>query len=436
MYEAVRVGKEGAPVMVHRAYRTELDPNNAQRTLLLQHAGVARFAYNWGLRRKLEVMRMNQLPIPRIKLPTAIDLHRELNRLKPIEFPWMYESSKYAPQEALRDLDTAFKNFFQGRARFPRFKGRKHGIGSFTLIMSIHVKDDRIRLPRLGWIRSKEHGYLPKEAHINSATVSERAGHWFVSLNVVEERENPEPIIGGAVGVDRGLKSLAVVSDGIVIENPKAMARCERKLKHLQRAVSRKQRGSSNRRKASHRFARFHARISNMRKDVLHKATTVLATTKSVLVVEDLAVRNMMANHHLAKAIGDAGWAEFVRQLEYKSKWYGSRLVVADRFFPSTKRCSSCGGVKASMPLEERTFVCEFCGFTADRDLNAALNLEQWPSVGRTLETPVEGGVQVARPQPSYESGTEMVVNDHESGNGIIISFEHPVRRRTRCRTT
>lgn len=406
-------------MMVHRAYRTELDPNNAQRTLLLQHAGLARFAYNWGLRRKLEVIQMNQLPIPHIKVPTAIDLHRELTRLKSTEFSWMYESSKCAPQEALRNLDTAFKNLFQGRARFPRFKSRKQGIGSFTLNMRIHVRDDRIRLPKLGWIRSKEHGYLPREAHINSATVSERAGRWFVSLNVVEEREDPEPITGVAVGVDRGLKSLAVVSDGVVIKNPKAMTRCERKLKHLQRAVSRKQKGSSNRRRAVQRLARLHYRISNIRKDALHKATTSLATTKSMVVVEDLAVQNMMANHHLAKAIGDAGWSEFVRQLEYKSKWYGSKLIVADRFFPSTKRCSSCGGVKDSMPLDKRTFVCEFCGFTADRDLNAALNLEQWPSVGRILETPVEEGVQVARPQPSHESGTEMVLNDHESGNGV-----------------
>jgi len=365
----------------------------------------------------MEVMRINQLPIPRIKLPTAFDLHRELNRLKQTELPWMYESSKWAPQLALRDLDSAFKNFYQGRAGFPRFKSRKHGAGSFTLAMPIHVKGGCIRLPRLGWIRFKEHGYLPIEAHINSATVSELAGRWFVSLNVVEEREDPEPIIGAAVGVDRGLKNLAVVSDGVVIENPKAMARCERKLKQLQRAVSRKQKGSSNRRKAVQRLARCHSRISNMRKDALHKATTALATTKSVIVVEDLAVRSMMANHHLAKAIGDAGWSEFVRQLEYKSKWYGSRLVVAGRFFPSTKRCSKCGGVKDSMALDKRTFVCEFCGFTADRDLNAALNLEQWPSVGRTLETPVEEGVQVKKPQPSYESGTEMVQNDHESGN-------------------
>jgi putative transposase len=365
----------------------------------------------------MEVMRINQLPIPRIKLPTAFDLHRELNRLKQTELPWMYESSKWAPQLALRDLDSAFKNFYQGRAGFPRFKSRKHGAGSFTLAMPIHVKGSCIRLPRLGWIRFKEHGYLPIEAHINSATVSELAGRWFVSLNVVEEREDPEPIIGAAVGVDRVLKNLAVVSDGVVIENPKAMARCERKLKQLQRAVSRKQKGSSNRRKAVQRLARCHSRISNMRKDALHKATTALATTKSVIVVEDLAVRNMMANHHLAKAIGDAGWSEFVRQLEYKSKWYGSRLVVAGRFFPSTKRCSKCGGVKDSMSLDKRTFVREFCEFTADRDLNAALNLEQWPSVGRTLETPVEEGAQVKKPRPSYESGTEMVQNDHESGN-------------------
>lgn len=398
-------------MMVHRAYRTEIDPNNAQRMLLFQHAGVARFAYNWGLRRKLEVMRMNHLPIPHMKLPTAFDLQRELNRLKPIEFPWMYDSSKCAPQRALRDLDAAFRNFFQGRAEFPKFKSRKHGVGSFTLGMSIHINDNCIRLPRLGWIRLKEHGYLPKEAHVNSATVSERAGRWFVALNVVEELEEPRPIIGATVGVDCGIRSLAVVSDGTIIENPKAMARCERKLKHLQRAVSRKQKGSSNRGKAIHRLTRLHSRISNVRKDRHHKATTALVTTKSVIVVEGLQVRNMMANHRLAKAIGDAGWSEFVRQLEYKSAWYGSKVIVADRFFPSTKRCSRCGLVKHTLELSNRTFRCEQCGVVMDRDLNAALNLAQWPSVGRTLEMPVEEGVQShVLAKPSSESGTELVM--------------------------
>lgn len=395
-------------VEVYRAYRTELSPEGRQRSLMIQACGAARFAYNWGLRRKTEVMDRSKLSIERIKVPTAIDLHKALNALKATQFPWMYEVSKCAPQEALWDLDAAFTNFFEGRARFPAFKSRKHGLGAFTLTEAITVRPGRIRLPRLGWVRLKENGYLPSKVHINSATVSERAGRWFVSINVVVKQEKPEPVSGPVVGVDRGLKSLAVVSDGIVVENPKALHRHERKLKRLQRAVSRKVIGSSNRHDAVRALARLHLKISNVRKDALHKATTKLARTKSVIVVEDLGVRGMMANRGLAKSIADAGWSEFVRQLVYKTAWYGSRLVVADRFFPSTKMCSQCGNIRKAMLLSERTYSCERCGMLMDRDCNAAINLSQWPGVARTLETPVEAGVQPATTsaQPVGEAGT------------------------------
>ena len=176
-------------MIIQRAYKTELKPNNVQRTLCMKHAGVSRFAYNWGLQRKQEVYRMNQLPIPRIKNPTAIDLHRELNRLKKTDFYWMYETSKCSLQEALRDLDTAFTNFFKHHVKYPRFKSKKRGVGSFRLTGSIHVFENRIQLPRLGVVRLKEKNYLPTDTHILSATVSEKAGRWFVSVQVEEEIE-------------------------------------------------------------------------------------------------------------------------------------------------------------------------------------------------------------------------------------------------------
>ncbi len=214
---------------------------------------------------------------------------------------------------------------------------------------------------------------------------------------------------GRSKGVDRGICSLIVVSDGTSIENPRALARRERKLKRLQRAVSRKKMGSVNRRKAVDALRRLHYRIANVRRDTVSKATTTLAKTKSVIVVEDLRVRNMMANHRLAKSIQDAAMAEVVRQLGYKTAWYGSRLILADAWYPSTKRCSGCGRVKEKMPLDERIYRCEACGLVMGRDLNAARNLEQWPGVARTLETPVEGGVQSAATpliQPPSEAGT------------------------------
>jgi putative transposase len=356
-------------MLIKRAYKTELDPNNVQRTAMLRHAGAARFAYNWGLaRRKEEYAKTG-------KSSNAIGLHRQLNALKKTDFPWMYEVSKCAPQEALRDLDRAFKNFFEGRAKYPRFRSRKRGIGGFRLTGSIRVFHDSVQLPRIGVVRLKEKGYLPTEGvHILSATVSERAGRWFVSVQVEEEIEVPVNT-GPAVGVDVGISKLATVSDGTVIENPRALARFERKLKRLQRSLSRKMKGSRNRLDAKMRLARCEFRIASIRRDAQHKATTMLARTKSVIGVESLNVTGLLKNHHIAKQLADASIGEFLRQLEYKAGWCGGAVVEADPFFPSTKMCSSCGAVKDEMPLSERTYNCESCGFEADRDLNSARNL-------------------------------------------------------------
>ena len=357
-----------------RAYRTELDPTNVQRTALLRHAGTARFAYNWGLQRKQEAWWMNQLPVPRVKTPTAIDLHRELNLRKKSGLGWMYESSKCAPQEALRDLDRAYRNFFEGRAGFPRFHSRHRGSGSFRLTGSIAVSDRHIELPRIGRVRWKEHGYVPEQLPILSVTLSDRAGRWYASVVVEEERPDPAPIMGDIVGVDLGINHLATVSNGTVFENPKALAGRLRKLQHLQREVSRKQKGGHNREKAKRRLSRCHAKVADLRKDALHKATTVLARTKPVLVAETLRPENMLKNHHLARSLADASFGEFMRQLEYKCRWYGSRLVKADPFYPSTKLCSGCGALR-EMPLSERVYSCPCCGLVVDRDLNASRNL-------------------------------------------------------------
>jgi putative transposase len=198
-------------VLIKRAYKTELKPNNVQRTALLKHAGAARFAYNWGLTRKMEEYQKTG------KSPNAIELHRQLNALKRTEFPWMYQVSKCAPQEALRDLERAFKNFFEGQAGYPQFQSRKHGTNSFRLTGSIKVFQDSIQLPRIGRFRLKEKGYLPTEGvHILSVTVSEKAGRWFVSLLVEEEIQvpaNSSPV----VGVDVGVSKLATLSDGTII---------------------------------------------------------------------------------------------------------------------------------------------------------------------------------------------------------------------------
>jgi len=367
---------------VLRAYKTELDLNNTQRTNCARHAGAARYAYNWGLARKLEARQAGK------PAPSAIDLHRELNLLKITELSWMYDVSKCAPQEALRDLDQAFAHFFRRvkekkagkniKVGFPRFKSKKNGLGSFRLTGAIHVFEKAIQLPRLGVLRLKERGYLPvSSAHILSATVSEKAGRWFVSLQVEMEIPEAAGTDKPVAGVDLGINRMAQVSDGVHFENPRALKNALTKLKRVQRVVSRRQKGSANRKKALRQLARAHYRVANIRKDALHKATSLLAKTKSAIVLENLNVSGMIKNHHLAQAIADVGLYEFRRQLVYKGAWYSCEILLADRFYPSTKRCSQCGQVKPVMGLGEREYQCEHCGFVIDRDLNAAINLEQ-----------------------------------------------------------
>ena len=372
---------------VTRAYKTELAPNNEQATACRQHAGAARWAYNWGLARKRDAYRTSG------KSPSAIDLHRELNALKKTDLAWMYAVSKCAPQEALRNLDTAFAHFFRrcqlkkqgklrGRAGYPKPKTRKRGLGSFRLTGSIMVLGDAIQLPRLGRVRLKERGYLPVSGvsgvKVLAATVSEQAGHWYVSIQV--EQEQIVPAHGGPiVGVDLGVKTLATLSDGTTAPNPRHLKRRLKQLKRLQRAVARKRKGSHNRKKAAGRLGRLHRKIAHQRANTLHQLTSRLAKTKSVVVIENLNVSGMLKNHHLAQAIGDVGFGEFRRQLVYKAAWYGSRVVLADRWEPSSKRCSGCGWVDEQLTLADRTFRCRnapgVCGLVLDRDLNAAINL-------------------------------------------------------------
>ena len=374
---------------VIRGYKVELKLNNKQITLAKKHAGTSRWAYNWGLTQKKEAYAAKQLD-PTQKIPTAIDLHKELNKLKKTDYSWMYDVSKCAPQEALRDLDVAFANFYRGLAGgpgpkvgFPQYKSKNQGIGSFTLTGSIAVEAKQIRLPRMGRLRLKEAGYIPTSGvRVLSATVSEKAGHWFVSVQVQENVLAPQAATGATIGVDLGIKLMAVTSDGRRFANPKALRQAENALKRAQRKVSRRQKGSKNRTKAKKGLAIAHYRVANIRRDALHKATSaIVARTKpdgerpSKVVLEDLNVRGMLKNHKLAKAIADVGFGEFRRQMTYKTGWAGEELVIADRFFASTKMCSGCGYVKKAMPLSERTFVCENCGLNIDRDLNAALNL-------------------------------------------------------------
>lgn len=360
-------------MLVQQSYRYELKPNNKQKTLLAKHAGCARFAYNWGLARRIEEHKETQ------KSSNSIEQHRQLNALKKTEFPWMYEVSKCAPQEALRDLDKAYKNFFRSLKRgkkigFPKFK--KKGVhGSFRLTGSMRSLKQSVVLPRLGEIRTKERTNV--KGRILSTTVSREADRWFVAFTVKCKREEYiRTLQETAVGVDVGINSFCILSDGTKIESPKPLEHSLRLLKRRSKQHSRKKIGSANRKKLALRLARLHRKIRNRRSDFLHKVSTQLTKTKSVIGVEDLNVKGMVKNRHLSLRISDAGWSEFVRQLDYKTKWYGSSLVKAPKFYPSSKMCSSCKTIKENFKLLDRIFRCEKCGLVIDRDVNAAINLK------------------------------------------------------------
>ena len=363
-------------MLVTKAYRYELDPNNSQRSSLHQHAGVARFVYNWGLGQRISLFKENQ---GKARFTDAMKQHKLLNSLKKTQFPWMYETSKCAPQESLRDLHRAFQNFYRGlkqgkRVGFPKFK-RKGVRDSFRLTGTIRFEGRKIQLPRIGKVRIKEKRKRYYRGRILSVTVRRRASRWFVSITVEEEVSDPVPIREGPVGVDLGVKTLATLSDGTTFANPQALGRRLRKLRQIHRSLSRKKKGSKNREKAKLRLAKMYLTIFNIRQDTLHKVTTYLAKSHSKIVIEDLGVSGMMKNRRLARAIADVGFYEFRRQLEYKCKWYGSQLVIASRTFPSSKLCSNCGHKKKELSLSQREYHCEKCGLQIDRDLNAALNL-------------------------------------------------------------
>ncbi|MGL6337598.1 MAG: RNA-guided endonuclease InsQ/TnpB family protein, partial [Waterburya sp.] len=356
-------------------FKTELKLNNLQKTFLAKHAGTARHAWNWGNRLCLQILDNNKNnPLAKIKFPTAIDLHKYLVALVKPENSWYYESSKCAPQYALKHLASAWKDCFKKKKGRPKFK-KKGRNDSFTLDGTIKVEHFKIQVPKIGWLKTYER--LPQGVIPKSVTISRQADRWFISFKIETDVRPTEKIID-VVGVDLGVKSLATLSTGEIFIGAKSYRKLERKLALLQRIVSRRELKSNNWYKAQLKVALLHKRIADIRLDTLHKLTTYLTKNHGQVVIEDLNVSGMMANHKLAKSIADMGFFEFRRQLEYKSQLFGSELVIADRWFPSSKLCSNCGTKKEFLSLSERIYQCDVCSFFCDRDLNASINLSRW----------------------------------------------------------
>ncbi|MBW4592229.1 MAG: transposase [Brasilonema angustatum HA4187-MV1] len=352
-------------------FKTELKLNNQQRTALMKHCGVARHAWNWGLGLTKQILDHNKInPDSKIKFPSAIDLHKWLVALVKSENEWYYEVSKSTPQQALMALRESWKRCFNKTAGVPKFK-KKGRRDSFTLEGTVKIcGNNKIQVPVIGVLKTYER--LP-QVSTKSATISRQADRWFISFRF--EVDTQELNHAGVVGVDLGVKALATLSTGEVVTGAKSYKKNESKLSRMQWLNRHKIIGSANWKKAQMQIARLHRKIANIRKDTLHKLTTLLAKNHGTIVIENLNVSGMLTNHKLAASIADMSFFEFRRQLTYKCELYGSKLVVVDRWFPSSKTCSNCRTKKETLTLNERVFECGHCGFVIDRDLNAAINL-------------------------------------------------------------
>ena len=352
---------------MQRAHKIKLQPNNRQTTYFVKAVGTARFTFNWAL---AEWQRQYEAG----EKPSAYGLKKQFNSLKKQEFPWITEVTKCAPEQAFNDLERAFKNFFRrvklGKAPgYPKFK-RKGQKDSFHISNQYFKLDGRrISIPKLGWVRMRES--LRFSGKVQSAVVSKNAAGWFVSISVdIPDAPKSESQAQRAVGIDLGVKHLAVTSDGQYFENPKTTIKYQKRLRRLNKSLARKQKGSSNWNKTRQRLGKLHYRIASVRQDSSHKLTHFLATNYTDVCLEDLNTSGMVRNRKLAKAISDASFSEIRRQLTYKCQ----NLHIISRWFPSTKLCPQCGQLN-QMPLSRRVYGCE-CGHgPIDRDLHAAQNI-------------------------------------------------------------
>lgn len=366
-----------------RSQRFLLQPTAVQADLFRKAADVARFAWNWALGiRQWHYRTFGKLP--GYKPLGRFRLEKHWNKVKHYRFPWVTEVTKYAAEKAFDALDKAFAAFFARRAKYPQFKSKVRSVPSFVSGSGcdcFRSQNQRINVPRVGYVRVSRLSRWPDIKPL-TGRIKMQAGKWYLTL-MYDLPDPPKlPVDRPVCGIDLGLKTFATVAtQGAVTEEIQSLqltAKTKRRLKRLHRRVSRKRKGGTNRRKAVLHLSKIHKRIADVRNDFLHKTTTRLVRTYGVIAIEDLCIKGMTKTR-LASVVHRAAWGEFRRQLTYKAEAVGTRVVVVDRWFPSSKTCFRCGEVKAELPLSERTFTCESktCGWVCNRDHNAALNLER-----------------------------------------------------------
>ena len=357
---------------MYKARKYRIYPTNSQKELIHKHCGSVRFLYNLALETKTMAYLGSKVNLSRYDLQKqVVDLKKEL--------PWLKETNSQSLQVALLDLDTAYSNFFKGRADFPKFK-KKSNRGSFNVPQNVMVSDGRLIIPKFKeGIKIKLHRDLV--GAVKQATISfTPTGKYFVSILCDTGEDFPSrPKIteDNTIGIDLGIKDFLVTSEGEVIDNPKFLRNSIDRLKILQRRASKKQKGSSNRKKANKRVSVLHEKITNQRQDFLHKTSTKLIRENQTICLENLGISNMIKNHKLAQAISDVSWGEFNRMIEYKAEWYGVNILRIGRFAPSSKTCE-CGSINNELKLSDRVWECKSCERVNERDHLAARNIKKF----------------------------------------------------------
>ena len=353
--------------MAHYTYKFRIYPNEEQKQKLAKCFGCQRFVYNYFLNKRNERYLQNETS--NYNKDAA-----DLTILKK-EFDWLKEPLSQSLQRTLRNLDTAFNRFFTKKAKFPRFKSRRDK-QSFCIPQNTEVKDGRLYIPKFKeGIKIKQHRAMEGEI-INSTISKKPCGHYYVCITV-ERNIKKHKYNEKTVGVDLGIKDLAILSDGKRYKNIKSYSTMEKRLARLQKRHSKKEKGSANREKTRRKLARLHERIVNIRSNHLHQVTSKIVSENQTICLEDLSVRGMLKNRKLAKSVADVSFYEFVRQITYKAGWYGRTVIQIDRWYPSSKTCFHCGFVNQNLTLAARDWDCPRCEKHLDRDFNAARNIEQ-----------------------------------------------------------
>lgn len=362
-------------MQVNFAYKYRIYPTKEQEQLLSKHFGCVRFVWNYFLNERKEHYLKNKEEIEAKRIKGNLNYYdnaKELTLLKR-EKEWLRDCNSQSLQATLKHLDSAYKMFFRKTHKFPNFKN-KDAKQSFTIPQHFKLENTKIYFPKFNeGIKVKVHKEL--NGRFVVATVSKTTTNKYYISIVVEKDTQALPTINKYIGIDLGIKDLIICSDSKKYQNIKPLSCLEKKLKYKQKQLSKKAKGSSNRKKAKHKVAIVHEKIKNTRSDYIHKITKAIINENQVIIAEDLHVKGMMRNHKLAKSISDVAWHEIHRQLEYKSKWNGRTYHVIDRFFPSSKMCSSCNFVNDELMLKDRTWDCPSCDTKLDRDLNASINI-------------------------------------------------------------